>query len=43
MIEKAGDIEANANLQSPSKARKIDSRYPRDYRPLIKKNKDKAN
>ena len=43
MVEKAVNIEAKASLQPLSKIRKIDSKYPKDYRPLVKKNIDKAN
>ncbi len=40
MVEKAGDIEAKANLQLPFYVRKIDSKYPKGHRPLAMKNKE---
>ncbi len=43
VIEKAINIEVKASLQLPFKIREIDSRYLRNYRPSIKKNKDDAN
>ncbi len=43
MVEKSVNIKAKAKLQSPSKAKEIDSRYPRGYRLLVKKDKDNAN
>ena len=42
MVEKAIDAEAKASLQPPSGTRKIDSRCPERYKPLVKKNKDNA-
>lgn len=41
-MEKAINVEAKVSLQPLSRIRKIDSRCPKDYRP-IKKNKDKTN
>ncbi len=38
-MEKAGNIEAKANLQPPFYVREIDSRYPKSHRPLAKKDK----
>lgn len=43
MVEKAVNVEAKASLQPLFKTRKIYSRYLKGYRPLAKKNKDKAN
>ena len=43
MVEKAGDIEAKANLQPPFYIRKIDSKCPKSYRPSVKKDKKDAN
>ncbi len=43
VVEKAIDIEAKANFQLPSRTREIGSRCPRNYRPLVKKNKNNAN
>ncbi len=40
MVEKAGDVEAKANLQPPFYIRKIDSKCLKDYRPLAKKDKE---
>ena len=40
MIEKAVNIEAKASLQPPSETKKIDSKYPKRYKPLVKKDKD---
>ncbi len=37
MIEKAGDVEAKANLEPPFYVRKIDSRCPKSHCPLAKK------
>ncbi len=42
VIEKAIDVEVKANLQPPSGTRKIDSKCPKKYRPLVKKDKDNA-
>ena len=42
MIEKAINVKAKTNLQPPSGTREIDSRCPKTYRPLIKKDKDDA-
>ncbi len=39
-MEKASDIKAKANLQPLFYVREIDSRYPKDYCPSAKKNKD---
>ncbi len=41
-LEKAVDAEVKANLQPPFGTRKIDSRYPKGYRSLIKKDKNDA-
>ncbi len=43
VVKKAINIEANINLQSPSGIREIDSRYPKDYKLLVKKDKDNTN
>ncbi len=40
MVEKTGDVEAKANLQSPFHIREIDSRCPKNHRPLVKKDKE---
>ncbi len=42
MVEKVVDVEIKVSLQLPSKTRKIDSRYPKGYKSLAKKDKDKA-
>ncbi len=42
MVEKAVDIKTKVSLQLPSEIKKIDSRYPKGYRPSAKKNKDEA-
>ncbi len=42
MVEKAINAEAKASLQPPSGTRGINSRYPKRYRPLVKKDKDDA-
>ncbi len=40
VVEKAGNAEAKANLQSPFYVRDIDARCPKGHRPLSKKNKE---
>ncbi len=40
MIEKAGDVEAKANLQPPFYVREIDSKYPKSHCPSVKKDKE---
>ncbi len=40
MAEKAGDIEAKANLQPPFYVREIDSKHPKGHRPSAKKDKE---
>ncbi len=40
VVEKAKDVEANANLQPPFYVKKIDARCPKDYCPLVKKDKE---
>lgn len=42
MVEKAIDIKAKANLQSPSESREINSRYWKGYRPSAKKDKEEV-
>ena len=42
MVEKAINIEAKAGLQPPFKIKEIDSRYPKGYKPLVKKDKNNA-
>ncbi len=37
VVEKAGDVEAKANLQPPFNIREIDSRCPKSYCLLAKK------
>ncbi len=39
-MEKAGDVEVKANLQSPFYIREIDSRCPKDHRLSEKKDKE---
>ncbi len=39
-MEKAGDVEAKANLQPPFNVRDIDARYPKGHRPSAKKDKE---
>ena len=43
VVEKVGDAKAKANLQPPFYVREIDSKCPKDYRPLVKKNKEDAH
>ncbi len=43
MVEKANDVKAKANLQLLFYISEIDSRCPKGYRPLVKKDKDDAN
>ena len=44
MVKKTVNIEAKASLQLPFRIKEIDSRYPKSYRPSIKKDKKyKAN
>ncbi len=40
VVEKAVNTEVKANLQPSSGTREIDSRCLKEYRPLVKKNKD---
>ncbi len=40
VIEKVGDVKVKANLQPPFYVREIDSRCPKDHRPLAKKDKE---
>ncbi len=40
VVEKAGDVEAKANLQPPFYVREIDSRYSKGHCPTAKKNKE---
>lgn len=42
VVEKAIDIKEKASLQPPSKIKEIDSKCPKDYKPSIKKDKDKV-
>ncbi len=39
MVEKAGNVEAKTNLQLPFYVEEIDSRYPKNYCSLAKKDK----
>ncbi len=39
-MEKTGDVEAKANLQPPFYIKDIDSRCPKSYCPLAKKDKE---
>ena len=43
MIEKAGDVEAKANLQPPFSVKEIDSKCLKGYCPSVKKDKKDAN
>lgn len=43
MIKKAIDVEAKASLQSFFETREIDFKYPKAYKLLPKKKKDKAS
>ena len=43
IVKKTVDIEANANLQPPFRTKKIDSRYPKEYKLLAKKDKNNAS
>lgn len=43
VVEKASNVEVKASLQLSSKTREINSRCPKGYRPLAKKEKNKAN
>ena len=43
MIEKIIDVKAKVSLQLLSRTMKINSRYPKGYKSLAKKEKDKAN
>ncbi len=40
VVEKTGEVEAKANLQSPFYVRDIDAKGPKSYRPLAKKDKE---
>ena len=39
-MKKAGDVKAKANLQLPFYVKDINTRCPKDYRPLAEKNKE---
>ena len=43
MIKKIGDKEAKPNLQPPFGTWEIDYQYLKDYKPLIKKDKNNTN
>ncbi len=43
VVEKTVNVEVKADRQLPFETRKIDFRYLRGYRPLVKKDKDKTN
>lgn len=43
VIKKAIDVETKTSLQLLSGTRKIDSRCPKNYKLLVKKDKDEAN
>ena len=43
MVEKAGDIKANPNLQPLFYIKEIDSKCPKGYRSLVKKDKTNGN
>ncbi len=43
MIEKAVDVKTKASLQPSFGTREIDSKCPKSYRPLVKKDKDDTN
>ena len=40
MVEKAIDIKAKIGLQPPFGIKKIDFRYPKKYKPLVKNDKN---
>ncbi len=40
VVEKAGDVEAKANLQPHFYVREINARYLKGHHPLVKKNKE---
>ena len=42
IVEKAVDVKAKASLQLPSGTREINSKCPKKYRPLVKKDMDDA-
>ncbi len=39
-MEKVGDVEAKANLQSPFSVRDIDAKYPKSHCLSVKKDKE---
>ncbi len=43
VIEKAINVEVKTSLQSLSGTKEINSKYPRGYRSLVKKDKDNIN
>ena len=43
MIKKIVDTEAKASLQPSFRTKKIESKYLKDYRPSVKKDKDDIN
>lgn len=43
MVKKAVDVKAKASLQPSFGTREIDSKCPKGYRPLVKKDKDVTN
>ena len=42
VVEKIVNAKAKASLQLPSRIREINFRYPKRYKPLVKKDKDNA-
>lgn len=43
VVEKVINVKVKASLQPPFKTKEIDSRYPKSYKPLAKKDKNEAN
>ncbi len=43
IIEKAVNAEVKTSLQPLSRTKEIDFRYPKSYKPSVKRDKDKAN
>lgn len=42
-MENVIDVKAKTNLQTPFKTRKINSKYPKNYKLLVKKDQNNAN
>ncbi len=43
VAKKTVNVEVKASLEPSFRTKKIDSRYPKGYKPSVKKNNDKVN